>query len=87
VLEQPRSTQPYVAWRSSPPMTAGKNAIEIVPGANGRLTPANVLASGEIIREAEVPVQVELPLETTIAVIRIACDHRLAAVGKAVRSS
>jgi hypothetical protein len=47
-----------------------------------------VLASDEIIREADVMlVQLEVPFETTIAAIRVACDHDLAAVGEAVHAS
>ena len=55
---------------------SGENAIIIIPGANGRLTPSDVFASGEIIREADmVLVQLEVPVETTIAAIRLARDH------------
>jgi ribokinase len=55
---------------------SGENAILIVPGANGRLTPADVHASSEIIRDADVLlVQLEVPLETTIAAIRLAREY------------
>jgi ribokinase len=55
---------------------SGENAILIVPGANGRLTPADVHASSEIIRDADVLlVQLEVPLETTIAAIRLAGEY------------
>jgi ribokinase len=52
---------------------SGENAILIVPGANGRLTPADVLAVGEIIQQADmVLLQLEVPPETTIAAIKLA---------------
>jgi ribokinase len=52
---------------------SGENCIMVVPGANGRLTPADVLAAGEVIRRADVVlVQLEVPLETTIAAIKLA---------------
>jgi ribokinase len=52
---------------------SGENAIMVVPGANGRLTPADVHAAGELIRRADVLLlQLEVPLETTIAAIQLA---------------
>jgi ribokinase len=52
---------------------SGENSIMVVPGANGRLTPADVVAAGEVIRRADVVlVQLEVPLETTIAAIKLA---------------
>jgi ribokinase len=54
---------------------SGENAILIVPGANGRLTPADVIAASGAIREADMLlVQLEVPLETTIAAIKLARD-------------
>jgi ribokinase len=54
---------------------SGENAILIVAGANGRLTPADVIAASEAIRQADVLlVQLEVPLETTIAAIKLARD-------------
>jgi ribokinase len=54
---------------------SGENSIMVVPGANGRVTPADVLAAGEVIRRADsVLVQLEVPLETTIAAIKLARD-------------
>jgi ribokinase len=48
----------------------------VVPGANGRLTPADVLAAGEVIRRADIVlVQLEVPLETTIAAINLAREY------------
>ena len=50
---------------------SGENSIMIVPGANGRLTPADVLAASSILRDADIVlVQLEVPLETTIAAIQ-----------------
>jgi ribokinase len=52
---------------------SGENSILVVPGANGRLTPADVLAASEVIREADVLlVQLEVPFDTTIAAIQVA---------------
>ncbi|HET6325110.1 MAG TPA: ribokinase [Planctomycetaceae bacterium] len=52
---------------------SGENAILVVPGANGRLTPDDVLAAGEVIRRADmVLLQLEVPLETTIAAVKFA---------------
>ncbi len=53
----------------------GVNAILVVPGANGRLTPADVLAASEVIRQADIVLlQLEVPIETTIAAIKFARD-------------
>ncbi len=55
---------------------SGENSIVIVPGANGRLTPADVLAASSILRDADIVlVQLEVPLETTIAAIQLAGEH------------
>jgi ribokinase len=55
---------------------SGENAIMVIPGANGRLTPEDVLAAGEVIRRADVVlVQLEVPLETTIAAIKLAREY------------
>ncbi len=55
---------------------SGENSIMIVPGANGRLTPDDVAAASALIREADILlVQLEVPLETTIAAIKLARDH------------
>jgi ribokinase len=53
----------------------GENSIMVVPGANGRLTPADVLAASEVIRQADIVLlQLEVPIETTIAAIKFARD-------------
>jgi ribokinase len=55
---------------------SGENSIMVVPGANGRLTPADVRAAGEVIRRADVVLlQLEVPLETTIAAIKLAREY------------
>jgi ribokinase len=55
---------------------SGENAILVVPGANGRLTPADVLAAGDVIGQADMLLlQLEVPLETTIAAIKLARDY------------
>jgi ribokinase len=54
---------------------SGENSIMVVPGANGRLTPADVIDAGELIRRADIVlVQLEVPLETTVAAIKLARD-------------
>jgi len=55
---------------------SGENCIMVVPGANGRLTPEDVLTAGEVIRRADIVlVQLEVPLETTIAAIKLAREY------------
>ena len=52
---------------------AGQNSIVITPGANGRLTPADVEAARPLIAEADaVVLQLEIPPETVAAAIGIA---------------
>ena len=47
-----------------------------------------MLASIEMIQDADVVlVHPEVPFETTITAIMVACDHGLAAVGEAVHTS
>jgi ribokinase len=55
---------------------SGENSILVVPGANGRLTPADIHTADELIRRADVILlQLEIPLETTIAAIKLARDY------------
>jgi ribokinase len=55
---------------------SGENSIVIVPGANGRLTSADVRAASSILRDADIVlVQLEVPLETTIAAVQLAREH------------
>jgi ribokinase len=51
----------------------GANAIVVVAGANGRLTPADVIERSQVIAAADaVIVQLETPIETIAAAIQIA---------------
>jgi ribokinase len=59
---------------------AGRNAIVVVPGANGRLTPADVDAAEPLIAAAEMVV---LQLETPLATVEHAA-RRARALGKTV---
>lgn len=55
---------------------AGENSIIIVAGANGRLTPADVEASSQAIASADVLLlQLEVPMETVEAAVRVARRH------------
>ena len=50
----------------------GENAITVAPGANLRLTPEDVEAASEVIRNARILVaQMEIPLETVWRVVEI----------------
>ena len=54
----------------------GENSIIVVPGANARVTPAQVEGASEVIGRADaVLVQMEIPLETVEATLRL--GHRL----------
>jgi len=53
--------------------TAGENAIAVVPGANGKLSAEDVVASGELVEEAVVTLaQLEVPLDAVKAAGRLA---------------
>ncbi len=53
-------------------IAAGENQIIVVPGANARVTPAQVEAAQAVITRAEaVLVQMEIPLETVEATLRL----------------
>jgi ribokinase len=55
---------------------AGENSIAVAPGANGQLSPADVLAAEEAIAQADVLlVQLEIPLETVKAAAELAKKH------------
>ncbi|MFF6800764.1 PfkB family carbohydrate kinase [Streptomyces sp. NPDC012616] len=48
---------------------SGDNSIVVSPGANGRLTPADVQDAGRLLRSSRVvSAQLEIPLETVVAV-------------------
>ncbi|MGW1545154.1 ribokinase [Streptomyces sp. NPDC002309] len=50
---------------------SGDNSIVVSPGANGRLTPDDVRAAGELLRASRVvSAQLEIPLETVVEVVR-----------------
>ncbi|WP_062648285.1 ribokinase [Streptomyces maremycinicus] len=50
---------------------SGDNSIVVSPGANGRLTPADVLAADGLLRASRVvSAQLEIPLETVVEVVR-----------------
>jgi len=51
----------------------GANSIAVAPGANAKLTPADVRAAEKVIRAADVAIlQLETPLETVAAAVEIA---------------
>jgi ribokinase len=55
---------------------SGENSITVIPGANGRLTPDDVKAAAELIRDADVLLlQLEVPVETVLTAIEIAHQH------------
>ncbi len=54
----------------------GNNAIVVVPGANGRLSPEDIWGAEEAIKQAQVLVlQLECPLETVAEAICVAQRH------------
>jgi ribokinase len=58
--------------------TAGANAITVVPAANGRLSADDVESCGEIIAQAKaLIVQLETPIPTIAAAIRLAQRHNV----------
>ena len=57
-------------------VAGGENQIIVVPGANARVTPADVEAARSLIERADaVLVQMEIPLDTVEATVRL--GHRL----------
>ena len=53
-------------------VAAGENSIVVVPAANARVTPAQVEAASEVLARADVVlVQMEIPLETVHATLRL----------------
>ena len=52
---------------------SGENAIMVVPGSNGRVTPEDVEAAAGVIRKSDVLLlQLEIPLDAVLAAIKIA---------------
>ncbi|MEV5077648.1 ribokinase [Streptomyces sp. NPDC056159] len=50
---------------------SGDNSIVVSPGANGRLTPEDVRAAGDLLRVSRVvSAQLEIPLETVVEAVR-----------------
>jgi len=65
-----RQTSSGVAWIGVD--AAGANAITVIPGANGRVTPVDVEAWTPVLKSAEVVlVQLEIPLPAATSVIRL----------------
>jgi ribokinase len=59
-------------------VAGGENSIIVVPGANAQLTPPHVASAQDVIARADaVLVQMEIPLETVEATLRIACQERV----------
>jgi len=59
-------------------VAGGENDIVVVPGANARLMPAHVDAARQLIAHADaVLVQMEIPLQTVEATLRIAHAERV----------
>lgn len=51
----------------------GENAITVIPGANGRLTPEDIRDASNVIRDADVlMLQLEVPVEAVLAAIDVA---------------
>jgi ribokinase len=62
-------------------MSSGDNSIIVIPGANGRLGPADVEAAEAQISAADMLVcQLESPLETTLRALEIARKNRVPAI-------
>jgi len=58
--------------------TDGENSIAVASGANGRLSPQDVLAARELIENAQVVVtQLETPLNTVRAAARMAAGKKI----------
>ena len=55
----------------------GENEIVVAPGANMRLTPADVEAALPIIKDAKVMIlQLEIPMETVLRAVELAVEHK-----------
>lgn len=75
-LEHVQSISDCASGTASITVAQGDNHILVVPGANARVTPANVERAEALIRRADaVLVQMEVPLETVEATVRL--GHRL----------
>lgn len=59
-------------------IAGGENQIVVVPGANARVTPIQVEQASALITQADVIlVQLEIPLETVEATLRLGKRHRV----------
>src|SRR5579872_6977564 len=55
---------------------SGQNRIWVVKGANDRLSPADVDAAGDVLRQADfIVLQLEIPLETVYYTLRFAKER------------
>lgn len=60
---------------------AGENQIVVVPGSNGRLTPADLRQHHELMAGAQVLlVQMEIPLETVLEALRLGREYGLTTI-------
>ncbi len=60
---------------------SGQNRILVVQGANGRLSPEDIEAAGELLRSADcIVLQLEIPLETVVHTLRFARRQRIRAI-------
>ena len=60
---------------------SGQNCIIVIPGANGHVTPADVMAAESVIAAADVLLlQLEIPVAAVITAIRIARQHKVLTV-------
>lgn len=54
---------------------SGENSIVVVPGANGRVSREDVSAASSLIAASDILlVQLEVPVETVVAAIKVACS-------------
>jgi ribokinase len=61
--------------------SSGQNRILVIKGANDRLSPADIEAAGNVIREADfVILQLEIPLETVYFTLQFARRHNVRAI-------
>jgi len=74
----------YIVWDEQKPTgvalitvnSDGENTIAVAPGANAKLSPANILAAEPAIREANcLLVQLEIPMESVQEALQIAAKH------------
>jgi ribokinase len=74
----------YMVWEDTAPSgvalilvnDVGENSIAVAPGANAQLSPADVLAAEDAIRQADaVLLQLEIPIETVKTAAELARKH------------